>query len=76
MEDGENSVAGSSQHTYLAESSAKMSAERRRRLSTLRKRKQRSQSTIVAKRVKGEQERVQEKKACITVVLYCSLGSH
>ena len=76
MEDREDSASGSSQHTYLAESSTEMSAERRQRLSTLRKRKQRNQSTVVAKRARREQERVQKKKACITVVLYCSLGSH
>ena len=35
MEDVEDSAAGPSQSTYLAESSAETSAERRRRLATL-----------------------------------------
>ena len=38
-EDGEDSAAGPSQHTYLAESSAEASAERSRRLATLTKNK-------------------------------------
>ena len=61
MEDGvgENSAAGLSQHTYLAESSAEMSAERSRQLVTLTK-KQRGQSTIEAKRARREQEGVQK----------------
>ena len=39
MEDGEDSTAGPSQRTYLAESSAETSAERSRRLATLTKKK-------------------------------------
>ena len=38
-EDGEDSAAGPSQRTYLAESSAEASAERSRRLATLTKNK-------------------------------------
>ena len=38
-EDGEDSTAGSSQRTYLAESSAEASAERSRRLATLTRNK-------------------------------------
>ena len=38
-EDGEDSAAGSSQRTYLAESSAEASAERSRRLATLTRNK-------------------------------------
>ena len=58
MEDGEDSAAGPLQHTCFAESSA----ERNRRLATLRIRKQRSQCTKEAKRAR-EQEKVQRKKA-------------
>ena len=39
MEDGEDSAAGASQCTYLAESSAEMSAECSRQLATLTKKK-------------------------------------
>ena len=39
MEDGEDSVPGPLQRTYLAESSAETSAERSRRLATLTKKK-------------------------------------
>ena len=39
MEDGEDSAAGPLQRTYLAESSAELSAERSRRLATLTKNK-------------------------------------
>ena len=38
-EDGEDSAAGHSQRTYLAESGAETSAERSRRLATLTKKK-------------------------------------
>ena len=38
-EDEEDSAAGPSQHTYLAESGAEVSAERSRRLATLTKNK-------------------------------------
>ena len=49
MEDREDSTAGPSQHTDLAESRAEMSAKCSRRLMTLRKRKQIIQSAIEAK---------------------------
>ena len=54
--DGEDSAAGPLQRTYFAESNAKTSAERSRQLPTLRKKKQRSQSTVDAKRATEEQE--------------------
>ena len=38
-------------------------AERSRRLATLRKRKQRSECTVEAKRARREEEKVQKKKA-------------
>ena len=60
MEDGEDSVAGPSQRTYLMESSAQMSAERSRWLATLTKKKQRGQFTVEAKRTRREQGRVQQ----------------
>ena len=44
--------------TYLAESSAEMSAERNRWLATLRKKKQRGQSIVEAKRARRDQKRV------------------
>ena len=53
-------MAGPSQRTYLVELSAETSAEQW--LVTLRKKKQRSQSTIEAKRARREQEKVQKKK--------------
>ena len=46
------------QRTRFAESST----ERSRRLAALRKRKQRSQCTVEAKRARREQEKVQKKK--------------
>ena len=56
-EDGEDSAAGLSQRTYLAESSAEVSAEHSRRLATpTKKKKQRGQSTVEAKRARREQE--------------------
>ena len=89
-EDGEDSVAGPSQCTYLVESSAEASAKRSRRLATLTKNKTRS--TIEAKGARREQENVQQYKArtgdfsqarylgslfmLSTVVLYCSLDSY
>ena len=39
VEDGVDSVAGLSQHAYLAESSAEASAEHSRRLATLKNKK-------------------------------------
>ena len=59
MEDGKDSAAGPPQRTCFAE----LSAERSRRLATLRKRKQQSQCTKEAKRARREQEKVQRKKA-------------
>ena len=61
MEDGEDSASSSPQRTCFVESSA----ERIRRLATLRKRKQRSQCTKEAKskRAKRKQEKLQRKKA-------------
>ena len=49
----EDSAAGPSQHTYLAESSAEASTERSRRLATLTKRS-------VHSRARREQDRVQQ----------------
>ena len=57
---GDDSAAGPSQRTYLAESSAETSAERSRWLATLRPKKQKSQSTVEAKRARRDQERVQK----------------
>ena len=53
-EDGEDSTAGPSQRTYLAESNAEASAEHSRWLVTLtkKKKKKRGQSTIEAKNKK------------------------
>ena len=51
-EDGEDSTAGPSQRTYLAESNAEASAEHSRWLVTLAKKKKRGQSTIEAKNKK------------------------
>ena len=48
MEDREDSMAGSSQCTYFSKPSAETSAEYSRRLTSLSKRKQRSQSTAEA----------------------------
>ena len=56
MEDGEDSMAGPSQLTYLAESSAETSTECSRQLATLTKKKARGQS----KRSRREQQRVQK----------------
>ena len=84
VEDAEDSAAGPSQRTYLAESSAETSVER---LTTLRK-KARSQSIVETKGL--EQEKFKSRKHVLenlqksgirftphlTVVLYCSLGSH
>ena len=52
------------QHTCFAE----LSAERHRRLATLRKRKQRSQCTKEAKRARREREKMLKKKACCGVL--------
>jgi len=52
-------VTSPPQHTCFAESNT----ERSRRLATLRKRKQRSQCTVEAKRGRREQEKGQTKKA-------------
>ena len=60
MEDGEDSLAGPSQHTYLAESSAEMSAERNRRLVTLTDKKAKRTVHQRAKRAKREQQKVQK----------------
>ena len=45
------------------DSAAELSAERSRRLVTLRKRKQQSECTVEAKRARREEEKVQKKKA-------------
>ena len=50
----ENSAAGPSQRTYLAESSAEANAERSRQLATLTKKKQRGQSTVEQEEKKKE----------------------
>ena len=52
-------MAGPPQRTCFAESSTECS----RRLAALRKRKQRSQRTVEAKRARREQEKVPKKKA-------------
>ena len=52
-------MVGPPQRTRFAESST----ERSRRFAALRKRKQRSQGTVEAKRARREQEKVQKKKA-------------
>ena len=56
MEDAEDIATGPPQRMCFAESSA----ERSRRLATLRKRKQRSQSTKDAKRARREPDKVQK----------------
>ena len=72
MEDWEYLVGGPSQHTHLVESSAEMSAER---LVTLRK-KSKEVSPLLKPREQEENKKSSKEEARITVVLYCSLGSH
>ena len=60
MEDGYDNAVGPPQCMCFAESNT----ERSRRLAALRKRKQRSQGTVEAKRARREWEKVQKKKAC------------
>ena len=58
MEDGYDNAVGPPQRTCFAESSTELS----RRLAALRKRKQRSQGTVEAKRARREREKVKRRK--------------
>ena len=87
-EDGEDSAAGPSQRTYLAESSAEASAERSQQLATLTKNKTNS---LVHRRSQESKKRTRKSSTVestgilhksgirlalhVTVVLYCSLDS-
>ena len=91
-EDGKDSAAGPSQRTYLAESSAEVSAEHSRQLATLTKNNKTKRS--VHHRSRESKKRTRKSSIVesmywrfftaryfrltlhVTVVLYCSLDSH
>ena len=90
-EDREDSAAGPSQRTYLAESSAETSAERSRQLATLtmnktkrsvhrrsqvRKKRTRESSTVESTYWIFFTSQVFRLTLHVTVVLYCSLDSN